>query len=127
MRDDDAADAARAVVPALLDHGPDALAEVVFERGQGLLADLDLGAVGDGEDVFDELGDGVFAEPEELRLAVVDQIEAVGHDERGGEAEWGGEDDVSCVVVGETCVGGHVVQGVEFRVDVLDKQRERKG
>lgn len=74
MRDDNAADATRAVISAFLDHGSYALVEIVFEDREGLLADLDLGSVRDGEDVFDELGDGVFAEPEELGLAVVDEV-----------------------------------------------------
>lgn len=88
MRHDDAAEVAGPVVAALLDDGAHALVEVVFERGDRLLADFDLGAFGYAEDVFDELGDGVAAEPEELRLAVVDEVEAVGDDVGRGQINW---------------------------------------
>ena len=63
MRHDDTADPARSVITALFNDCPNSLVEIVLEHGEGLFADFDLGSIGDGEDVFDELGDGVFAKP----------------------------------------------------------------
>lgn len=63
MRHDDAADPARSVITALFNDCPDPLVEIVLEHGEGLFADFDLGSIGDGKDVFDKLGDGVFAKP----------------------------------------------------------------
>lgn len=119
MRHDNTAKVAGAVLAALLNHSPDALVEIVFQRGDRLLADLDLGAVRYAKDVVDELGHGVAAQPEELRLTIVNEVEAIGDNVGRGQIYWRREGDIPCRFVWEASIVGHVVKRIESRVYVL--------
>lgn len=123
-RNGDAAAALAPVVAALLDDGAHALVHLGVDDGDRGLALLELVLVLGAEDVGDESGDGVAAEPEELGLAVVEEVETVGDEVGGGEVEGWGHDDCASFGVRETSVVRHVVQRVEAGVNVLHKQRK---
>ena len=115
------------MIAALLDNGAHALVHLRVNNRDRSLALLELVLVLGAEDVGDERGDGVAAEPQELSLAVVEQVETVGDEVGGREVERWGHDNCACFGVGKTSIVGHVVQRVEAWVDVLHKQGEGKG
>lgn len=117
--DDNAATAFTPVVAALLDDSADTLVHLRVDERERSLALLELVLVLGAEDIGDEGRHGVAAEPEELGLAVVEEVEAVGDEVGGGEVEGLRHDDCAGGGVGEVGVVGHVVQGVEAGVDVL--------
>lgn len=122
--DDDGAAALAAVVAALLDDGAHALVHLGVDDGQSGLALLELVLVLGAEDVGDESGDGVAAEPEELSLAVVDEVETVWDKVARGKVEGWWHDDGAGLGVWKAGVVGHVVQRVQARVDVLNQERQ---
>jgi len=115
------------VVAALLDDGAHALVHLRVDDRDQSLALLELVLVLGAEDVGDQSGDGVAAEPQELGLTVVEQVETVGDEVGGRKVERWGHDDRAGFGVGKTSVVGHVVQRVEAGVDVLHQQRKGKG
>jgi hypothetical protein len=115
------------VIAALLDHRTNALVHLRVNNRNRSLALLELVLVFGAEDIGDESRHGVAAEPHELRLAVVEEVQAVGDEVGGGEVEGWRHDDCAGLGVGETGVVGHVVQGVEAGVDVLHEEREGEG
>lgn len=123
-RNGDATTALAPVVTALLDDSAHTLVHLRIDDGDRSLALLELVLVLGAEDVGDESRDGVAAEPEELGLAVVEEVETVGDEVGGSEVEGWRHDDCAGFGVGETSVVGHVVQRVEAGVDVLHEQRE---
>lgn len=111
-RNGNAATALASVVAALLDDSADTLVHLGVDDGDRSLALLELVLVLGAEDVGDEGRDGVAAEPEELGLAVVEEVETVGDEVGGGEVERWRHHDCAGFGVRETGVVGHVVQRV---------------
>jgi hypothetical protein len=126
-RDGNATTALTPVIAALLDNGTNALVHLRIDNRDRSLALLELVLVFGAEDIGDESGHGVAAEPHELSLAVVEEVETVGHEVGGSEVEGWRHHDCAGLGVGEAGVVGHVVQGVEAGVDVLHEEREREG
>ena len=75
------------MVPALLDDGSYSLVEVVVEHRQCGLAYLQLCPIRHLEDIFHQLRDSFTAHPEELRLAVINEVESVWHKSLGREID----------------------------------------
>lgn len=88
---------------------------------------LELVLVLGAEDIGNESRDRIAAEPQELSLAIVEQVETVGDEVGRGEVEGRWHDDRAGLGVGEAGVVGHVVQRVEARVDILHQKGEGKG
>ena len=115
------------MVTALLDDSAHALVHLRVDNRDRSLALLELVLVLSAEDVGNESGDSVAAEPQELSLAVVEQVETVRDEVGGREVEGWRHDDCAGFGVGKTSIVGHVVQRVEAGVDVLHKQRKGEG
>ena len=98
------------MVAALLDDGAHALVHLAVDHGDAGLALLEHVLVFGAEDVGDESRDGVAAQPHELSLAVVDQVETIGDEVGGGKVERRRHDNCAGLGVGEAGVVGHVVQ-----------------
>lgn len=121
-RHNDAATALATMISALLDHSAHALVHLVIQDRQRSLALLKLVLVLNTKNVTNERGDRVPAEPEELRLTVVDEVEAVRDEVLAVQVEGWRHGDSAGLRVRETSVVGHVVQAVKARIDVLNQQ-----
>lgn len=126
-RDDNGATALAAVVAALLDDCTHALVHLRVDDGQSRLALLKLVLVLGAEDVGDESGDGVAAEPQELSLTIVDEVETVRHKVARRKVEGWRHDDRAGLGIREASIIGHVVQRVQARVDVLNQEGQGQG
>lgn len=127
MRHDHAAHSLGPVVAALLDHRPHALVELVLHLRQGLLAHPQLVAVLHAKHIREELGHRLTADPQELRLSIVNQIQTVRSEAPRGQVDGRRENDLAGLLVWHAGIVGHVVKGVHLRVDVLDEKGERQG
>lgn len=109
------------MVCGLLDDVADPLVPVVIQSGHGSLALLDVAALFNTKCVDEELRERVLADPKELIDTIINKVETIWNNALGREVDSRWKNDLASCRVRNAGRIWHVMQTVEFRVDVLNE------